>query len=427
MNKIRKQHKDEKEHEEEKYKFIKEQIRPQRKKYALKFLRGIVTSVVFALVFGSVSGVVFWKVNKELNENVASTDGLISTMQPDYSSEPYESTSTLNREDLNDDENDNAIIEEKNRVSKKLAAVGEKFASSLVRIINKSSKVTWYSTDSKSDTVLCGMIFRETGRYYYLLTSNIVLSDEKIAVEFDNGETVDAKYISSESNLNLAVLQIVKSDISIEQRNRIEIPQFGSTVKLPVGSNVIAVGAPNGVMYSVMTGSIIKSNIETPITDNEISLFSTDIHNTHGANGIIINTRGRVLGFINDSFESLTGSTSIGFIGVSSIIDIIGKMVKNETVSYLGIEGRDVSQDTANYHKLDVGVYVTSVYSGSPAYIGGMRVADVITEIDGKSITTLYELHNLLKSHKSGDNIAVTVSRKSDDKVSSKKLNVTLG
>lgn len=58
------------------------------------------------------------------------------------------------------------------------------------------------------------------------------------------------------------------------------------------------------------------------------------------------------------------------------------------------------------------GFTFTSVYSGSPAYSGGIRVADVITQIDGEEVSSLSVLHSILKSHNTGDRIIVTVSRK---------------
>ena len=269
------------------------------------------------------------------------------------------------------------------------------------------------------------MLFRSVNRYY-ILTSRNLKDTGVVDVEFQDGETVKADYISSDSITGLSLFCIEKEDVSQERRNKIAIPEFGSTVSVPAGSNVIITGAPNGIMYSVMTGNIIKSGIQMPVTDNQLSLFSTDILYTSSSSGIVLNTKGRVIGFVTDLFVKATGHNNIGFIGISSVLDIINSMVKGENIPYLGIEGYDVDKKTALAHSIEEGVYLTSVYSGSPAYSGGIRVADVITQIDGKDVTSLSMLHSILKSHTTGDKIIVTVSRRYGKKNNNKKLAIEL-
>ena len=82
----------------------------------------------------------------------------------------------------------------------------------------------------------------------------------------------------------------------------------------------------------------------------------------------------------------------------------------------MGMEGKDVDSAAAAEHSISRGIYVTAVYSSSPAYAGGMRVADVVEKIDGISVKTVYALHNVLMKHKSGDEIKVEVSRKVKNK-----------
>ena len=77
---------------------------------------------------------------------------------------------------------------------------------------------------------------------------------------------------------------------------------------------------------------------------------------------------------------------------------------------------------------LEEGIYITSVYPDSPAYLGGMRVADVITQVGSEEVSSLSVFHNILKKHNKGDTITVTVLRKSSDKNNHhKKIEVVLG
>jgi len=433
MGKFRKNPDSAKKHEEKRYEFIKEQIRPQRKRYLVQFANRIFEFIIFAIVFGGVAGIVFWNVNKELGvaslsaKNIPLIDD-IPSMVPEYQASQPENTGTAYNAHLEDiNKEDMAVIEEQNRASKKLSAIGNQFAASLVHVIDKNSKDAWYQTDSSPDTAISGMFFKRTNLYYYIIAASGSNANEEFAVEFEDGETVDAEYISSDSNIGLSVLCVAKKDISSSRREKIVIPDFGSAISVPAGSNVIIAGAPNGVMYSVMTGNIIKSGISMPITDNEITLFATDIFYTEHANGVVLNTRGRVIGFITSSYKSATGRSNIGFIGISSIRDIIDWMAEGRVFPYLGVEGYNVDTDTAKAHNIEEGVYLSAIYPGSPAYSGGMRVADVIKQIDGSEVSSLKVLHNILKYYDAGDTINVTVSRKSGKKNNIKNCTVVLG
>ncbi|MCI9078813.1 MAG: serine protease [Lachnospiraceae bacterium] len=433
MGKLRKQPAYARVHEEEKYKFIKEQIRPQRKRYIIHFTRKILETVISAIIFGGVAGIVFWNVNNGLGGSQPVQDrGITAVESPALAQSRQANTAVpANNNNAGTDaqtksSDDLTVLEESNMASKRLSAVGERFADSLVSIVNKKNKPVWPDEEINSAGAVSGMLLKETAMYYYILASGDLAGLEVIDVEFEDGEMVKAAYVASDSSTGLSVFCIEKGDVSEKRRNKIVIPEFGSTISIPTGSNIIIAGAPNGVMYSVMTGNIIKSGIEMPITDNVISLFATDILYTSSANGIVLNTKGRVIGFVTNSYERATGSNNIGFIGISSILGIINSMVKGENIPYLGISGYDVDKTTAAAHNISEGIYLTSVYSGSPAYSGGIRVADVITQIDGRDVVSLSVLHNILKDHDAGDRISVTVSRKSGKKNSSKKLIVRL-
>ncbi len=426
---IKKKETNAKKHEEEKYNFIKEQIRPQRKRRVIRFFGKILESVVFAVIFGGVAGIVFWNVNNKLGSSASSADRNIPPVKSYISTAVPESTNVPETGSSNEvSKGDMAVIEEHNRVAKKLSSIGDAFSESLVRVINKNKKSAWYQYSSSSNADISGMFIKETSRYYYILASESALVPEAVAIEFDDGETVDAEYLSGDSNIGLSVIIIAKKDVSGQRRRKIVIPQFGSTMSIPTGSNIIVTGAPNGIIYSVMTGNIIKPDIDMPVTDNLVSVFATNILYTEGCNGVVLNTKGRVIGFITSPCEGVTGRNGIGFIGISSILDIINSMVLEEEIPYFGIEGHDVDAKTALAHKLEEGIYITSVYPDSPAYLGGMRVADVITQVGREEVFSLSVFHNILKKHNKGDTITVTVLRKSSDKNNHhKKIEVVLG
>jgi len=59
-------------------------------------------------------------------------------------------------------------------------------------------------------------------------------------------------------------------------------------------------------------------------------------------------------------------------------------------------------------------VLVAGVVPNSPAAVAGMRRGDVVTQIDGQSLTTADQLQNLVDKSKLGQPLRVTVRRGSN-------------
>ena len=60
-----------------------------------------------------------------------------------------------------------------------------------------------------------------------------------------------------------------------------------------------------------------------------------------------------------------------------------------------------------------VGAYVNSVEKGSCAETAGLKTGDIVTQVDGKDITTSAELIDAKNTHKAGDEMTLTVYRDS--------------
>lgn len=421
MGLLNKQQKKTREHEEEKYKFMREQVRPQKKKIIIRFFKNIVMIIMAAIIFGGISGLVFYSFVSRIKED-ANGDS-VPEVTPYHTPPLRENTNTTGGTKADEDD---GTIEDKNKASKNLSKIGEEYKWAVVRISNKGKRTIWYYISDDSEEAVSGVIYKKTGGYYYIIASNNFADDGTVLVEFYDSKTVEAEVVATDGNIGMAILRVNVSDVNSDLRKNIVIPQFGSTANVPLGSYVVAIGAPNGVMHTIMTGNIIKSAIKVPITDNEVTLFSTDILYADNASGVVLNTKGCIIGFINNSFINITGRYNMGFIGITGITDIIGTMARGESTAYLGIEGCDVDEELADEHNIEEGIYITSVYSNSPAYNGGMRIADVLTEIDGKEVSSLYTLHVILKGYKKGDEINVVISRTVNKKRMSKKLKVKL-
>lgn len=429
MTERRKKILDEKEHEKKKYKFIREQVKPQKRKRIMRTVRRLFITVLLATVFGSVSAVVFCTImqnmmNNDEKEVVASG----STLNDDNTlSDDTLNNSVNDTDDDQGDDSDADKIYEYSKLSRSIASVGEACKYSLVTVKGyKRGEVLNSIVGERGSHDSYGVIVKEDYYYYYIVTKAVtVINAGSIEVEFCNQTTVHAEVSAADKNIGLAVIKVKKEKVDSTTKLDVKIANYASiNSNLAVGSKVIAVGAPSGVMYSVMIGTITQSQIRASVPDNEIKLLSTDIPRSPDTNGIILNTRGCITGFITDSFENIMGDTVVGFVELSSIQDVLRLMIEGKNAPYLGIEGKDVDSESAKNHNIEEGIYVTSVYPNSPAYNSGMRVADIITKVNEKKINSVSQLHTALMGTKYDNSIKITVARKYNGKIAVKKITV---
>lgn len=429
MTERRKKILDEKEHEKKKYKFIREQVKPQKRKRIMRTVRRLFITVLLATVFGSVSAVVFCTImqnmmNNDEKEVVASG----STLNDDNTlSDDTLNNSVNDTDDDQGDDSDADKIYEYSKLSRSIASVGEACKYSLVTVKGyKRGEVLNSIVGERGSHDSYGVIVKEDYYYYYIVTKAVtVINAGSIEVEFYNQTTVHAEVSAADKNIGLAVIKVKKEKVDSTTKLDVKIANYASiNSNLAVGSKVIAVGAPSGVMYSVMIGTITQSQIRASVPDNEIKLLSTDIPRSPDTNGIILNTRGCITGFITDSFENIMGDTVVGFVELSSTQDVLRLMIEGKNAPYLGIEGKDVDSESAKNHNIEEGIYVTSVYPNSPAYNSGMRVADIITKVNEKKINSVSQLHTALMGTKYDSSIKITIARKYNGKIEVKKITV---
>ena len=118
-----------------------------------------------------------------------------------------------------------------------------------------------------------------------------------------------------------------------------------------------------------------------------------------------------------------TGIEGMGFsIPINDTIDIYNQLKTNGKVirPYVGISGIDVTQDLAQQYNLPVGVYISSVTSGSGAADAGIQSGDVITAVDDTAVKSIGDLNTIKNTKKIGDTLKITLTR------SGKSMDVTV-
>ena len=274
------------------------------------------------------------------------------------------------------------------------------------------------SSKSQATASGSGIIISEDG---YIVTNNHVVSSESQSTYFElseatsvkvklfNDETqYDAKIIGKDAQTDLAVLKIEKTGLTAAE--------FADSDSVKVGEFAMAVGNPLDLGTTITCGVI--SALNRKVQDSEKSTAYTCIQtdaaiNSGNSGGALVNSKGQVIG-INTLKVSSTGVEGIGFaIPINSTTEIINQLKTYSKVKrpYIGISGRDLNEATAKKYNLVQGVYVATVDEFSAAEKAGLKVGDVIFEVDGKKITTMDELNEIKNSHSIGDSMKLKIQR----------------
>lgn len=282
---------------------------------------------------------------------------------------------------------------------------------------SSSSSTTKYTTYSEGS----GVIYLKSNGKGYIVTNNHVISgSDKVQVVLASGKTVDAKVVGKDSTSDLAVL-------SIDAKYVTQTASFGDSKSLITGQTVIAVGSPMGSEYaSSVTQGIISAPSRTITTSsNQQTVIQTDAAiNPGNSGGPLVNSAGQVIGINSMKLSQSTDGTSVEGMGFAipsnEVVTIINQLVKNGKVTrpQLGIKVISLSELSSAYKEqlgiktnLKSGIYVPSVTKNSAASAAGMKSGDIITKVDGTSVSDVVSLHEILYKHKIGDKVTVTVDR----------------
>jgi S1-C subfamily serine protease len=274
-----------------------------------------------------------------------------------------------------------------------------------------------------------GFVWDERG--YVVTNFHVVLdaSHRETAAQFvflDGSTTpIPARIVGEDPEHDIAVLKIEPPD------GKLQAIPVGASKDLQVGQKVFAIGNPFGLDHTLTTGIIsglgreIRSLVGTPIKD----VVQTDAAiNPGNSGGPLLDSAGRLIGMNTAIATPGGGLNGEGFnvgVGFAVPVDTINKVVPNlirkgsNAPPALGISA--ASDQIARAMRVD-GVVVRSVLPGSGADHAGVRSmevaddggilsADVITKVDGESVATVDDIHQLLSNHKAGDVVPVEILR----------------
>ncbi|MBR7720550.1 S1C family serine protease [Hymenobacter properus] len=253
-----------------------------------------------------------------------------------------------------------------------------------------------------------GVIIAANG---YIVTNNHVIDKaSKIEVVLDDKRKFDAELVGADPNTDLAVLK-VKAD-------NLPFVKYGNSDDVKVGQWVLAVGNPFNLNSTVTAGIISAKgrNIDILRRKDNMgieSFIQTDaVVNPGNSGGALVNLNGDLIG-INSAIASHTGSyEGYSFAIPSSLASkVVDDLLKYKVVqrALLGVQIQEVDAKLASEKKLNTlnGVYVQGLSENSAAAAAGLKMGDIITQINGVNVNTSSQLQEQVARFRPGDKIKV--------------------
>lgn len=286
------------------------------------------------------------------------------------------------------------------------AKASEGVSDSVVGILCYSDDVPDQADTTNASSQGSGIIFSQDG---YVITNAHVIGNSKTAyairVVTSDGKVYKAGVVGYDSRTDIAVLKM-------DDAKGLTPATFGDSSQLEVGQDIIVVGNPGGLDYQNTTTKGVISALDRKLSTSSLTKYiQTDAAiNPGNSGGPLVNYYGQVVGITTSKIVSETYE-GMGFaIPSQTVKSIVDTLVKNGYVEgrvKIGISGIAVTSDQASNYNIPQGIYVQSIVSGGPCDGTSLEEGDIITEVDGETITSFADVYAILETHKPGDKIKV--------------------
>ena len=202
------------------------------------------------------------------------------------------------------------------------------------------------------------------------------------------------------------------------QPERLTSMTMGNSKKTRVGDFVVAIGNPYGLGQSVTSG-IVSALRRTGLGIEQYEDFiQTDAPiNPGNSGGALVNLRGELIGINTAILGGRSGgNVGIGFaIPADMIINITDQLVSNGKVErgQLGIEIQDIRPALVKAFNLPdgQGALISGVVIRSPADVAGIKEGDVITRVNGNTISNSSNLKSIIANLRMGSKVKMEFVR----------------
>lgn len=411
-------------------------VTPKEKKPSkvLAFFRKALLCASLGLFFGLCAGVGFMAVSRTMDNNNTTAN---STSNSALNSAA--NANTGNVADLNQiaSGNGNTIT----MVDTDITAVVKEVMPAMVSIGNEYHQEYSYfghTFSQNAEAAGSGIIVGKNDSELLVVTNYHVVEDsDRLTVTFIDNAEADAQLKGTDSGMDIAVLAVPLNELSQETLAQVVIAKMGDSDRLNLGEPVIAIGNALGYGQSVTNGIVSALDRELELDAGVTGTFiqTNAAINPGNSGGALLNLKGEVIG-INSNKIGGDVVEGMGYaIPISAAEPIITELMLKETklkvsedeVGYIGIQPATVTAEISQMYGMPKGVYVSQVIEGTPAQAAGLAQGDIITKIDGSSITSYDDLQEEMLYHAVGSSIEITVQRNTVDGYQEMVFTVVLG
>lgn len=436
----------EKKQENDDYSFMQEQIkkRPINKK---RLVKRAFTTGALAIMFGTIASLVFFLLEPVLTKLVSPKEEKQTISLPDVTL-PEEVNEVLPEDMIQDqqelDEKDKPAdpgipimssiqktdleIEDYQKLHGKLSELAEETKEGMVTVTGSSSDVDWFSNVYEKKSSVSGIMVADNGTDLFIVTNYSYLSTAtEIEVMFSNGGVYNAKEVAHDKATNIMILSVPVGAAPHNEDGEIPYVTLGnSNVGSHLGDIVLAIGDPMGYSDSVGYGVITSIGSAINTTDHNYKLITTDIYGSKNAEGYLINTKGQVIGIINQKYNNIDLSNQISAIGISELKHLIEDLSNEVERTTLGITMVEITPQAVE-NGIPEGAFVRKVEIDSPAMEVGIAAGDIIVALDGSKMGSAAEVEESLRKYKPEDEVPITLLRSSGEEYKEINVKVTLG
>jgi len=244
----------------------------------------------------------------------------------------------------------------------------------------------------------------------YILTNHHVVGDaDTIQISLIDGTLLDAELVGSDPATDIAVIKVDADGLT-------DMP-IGDSTGARVGDFVIAIGNPFGLGHTVTSGIISALGRSGISRDGYEDFIQTDASiNPGNSGGALVNMNGELIGINSAIISRSGGNVGIGF----AVPTEIASSIMNQILEFgeirrglLGVSIKTIDTEAAEAlgNDIDNGALITGIQADSAAEDAGLKVGDIIVEVNGKEVDGASELRNRIGLLRSGDQVRIRYVR----------------
>ena len=255
----------------------------------------------------------------------------------------------------------------------------------------------------------------------YILTNHHVVGEaDTIQISLIDGTVLDAEIVGSDPATDIAVIKVDAEGLT-------EMA-IGDSTRARVGDFVIAIGNPFGLGHTVTSGIISALGRSGISRDGYEDFIQTDASiNPGNSGGALVNMNGELIGINSAIISRSGGNVGIGF----AVPTEIASSIMNQILDFgeirrgllgVNIQSIDAQAAEALGSDIDSGALITGIQPDSAAENAGLKVGDIIVEVNEKKVGDAIELRNRIGLLRSGETVDLKFVRDNETRSAKAEL-----